>query len=274
MDETIYIAHHGIKGQKWGVRRFQNPDGTLTEAGRKRYSTGEADTKTGSGISKDTVKKVATTVVVAGSLAAAAYIYANNKPVIDQAVREAMTKVLVQSGTAVALADAKIGPVLDASIETGKKFVEQKIKEAGNIAGQKLKEGAKIASDKVIDAALSAAAVALIKQANDAFKDTDDMSEKQKATNKLMREIAEAEINNALKRNNGKLTTQQTNEILNKTRNLDAYVGHPKGMMGAEDEKAYQALFQRKPTDDQRAIIKAMRKNGYAPDQIEKYVFS
>lgn len=31
------LYHHGIKGQKWGVRRFQNPDGTLTMAGKKRY---------------------------------------------------------------------------------------------------------------------------------------------------------------------------------------------------------------------------------------------
>ena len=31
------LQHHGIKGQKWGVRRFQNPDGTLTSAGRDRY---------------------------------------------------------------------------------------------------------------------------------------------------------------------------------------------------------------------------------------------
>lgn len=33
----LYLAHHGIKGQQWGVRRYQNPDGTLTEAGKKRY---------------------------------------------------------------------------------------------------------------------------------------------------------------------------------------------------------------------------------------------
>lgn len=32
-----YLAHHGILGQKWGIRRFQNPDGTRTEAGKERY---------------------------------------------------------------------------------------------------------------------------------------------------------------------------------------------------------------------------------------------
>lgn len=33
-----YLVHYGILGQKWGVRRFQNEDGTLTPEGIKRYS--------------------------------------------------------------------------------------------------------------------------------------------------------------------------------------------------------------------------------------------
>lgn len=37
------LQHHGIKGMKWGKRRFQNADGTLTPLGRFRY--GKAETK-------------------------------------------------------------------------------------------------------------------------------------------------------------------------------------------------------------------------------------
>ena len=36
MSETI-LVHHGIKGQKCGVRRYQNEDGSLTATGRKQY---------------------------------------------------------------------------------------------------------------------------------------------------------------------------------------------------------------------------------------------
>ena len=44
------LYHHGIRGQKWGVRRFQKSDGTLTSAGKKRYdSDGEDGNKTSYG---------------------------------------------------------------------------------------------------------------------------------------------------------------------------------------------------------------------------------
>ena len=35
------LKHYGIKGMKWGVRRFQNSDGSLTSEGRKRYGSGD-----------------------------------------------------------------------------------------------------------------------------------------------------------------------------------------------------------------------------------------
>lgn len=38
-DSTV-LAHYGIKDMKWGVRRYQNPDGSLTPLGRQRYGNG------------------------------------------------------------------------------------------------------------------------------------------------------------------------------------------------------------------------------------------
>lgn len=42
-NDELYLEHFGIKNMKWGVRRFQNKDGSLTEAGRKRYGSGKED---------------------------------------------------------------------------------------------------------------------------------------------------------------------------------------------------------------------------------------
>ena len=50
MEQTI--KHHGIKGQRWGVRRFQNEDGSRTKAGESRYRI-----KSGVNSSDNTIKK-------------------------------------------------------------------------------------------------------------------------------------------------------------------------------------------------------------------------
>ena len=51
--ENNYLKHFGIKGMKWGVRRYQNKDGTLTKAGKKRYG----DSDDGDGKQTETVEQ-------------------------------------------------------------------------------------------------------------------------------------------------------------------------------------------------------------------------
>lgn len=57
-----HLVHHGILGMKWGVRRYQNADGSLTDAGKKRYDKvasndrmNKRDTKIASRIARKTV---------------------------------------------------------------------------------------------------------------------------------------------------------------------------------------------------------------------------
>lgn len=49
------LAHYGVAGQKWGVRRYQNLDGTLTEEGKRHYY-GEGDNKDWKRLTKDAKK--------------------------------------------------------------------------------------------------------------------------------------------------------------------------------------------------------------------------
>ena len=100
------LYHHGIKGQKWGIRRFQNADGTLTNAGKSRYGSGSNFSGNSSG--KDhtklkrnlkTAAKVAVGVAGAAALGYGAYRLGKSGALSDFASRQAETGRRIRDAT-------------------------------------------------------------------------------------------------------------------------------------------------------------------------------
>ena len=65
-----YLEHHGVKGMHWGVRRYQNSDGSLTSEGKAHYKTGEPRKKKLSPEQKEKAMKI----VKAGAVSTAAVL--------------------------------------------------------------------------------------------------------------------------------------------------------------------------------------------------------
>lgn len=61
------LYHHGIKGMRWGVRRYQRKDGSLTSAGKKRYSDDNPDEKKSEESKKRGLSKKQKTAITVGA---------------------------------------------------------------------------------------------------------------------------------------------------------------------------------------------------------------
>ena len=167
-DDDLY--HHGIKGQKWGVRRYQNKDGSYTAAGKKRLAKQEYNAErkaakakyqsakseingTDPERNKRIAKKVATAVIMTATVSAAAALYAKNPQAVNDVVSK-MGKATVSS--------LKNGS--KKAIDAGKKYVNEAMR------GMKdgFKEGAYEAPKKAVKVAMTGATLLAAKKLLDA----------------------------------------------------------------------------------------------------------
>ena len=160
------LYHYGVKGQKWGVRRYQNKDGSLTPAGRKRQAKQEYKAErnaakakyrsatreingSDSDRNKRIAKRVAAAVVMTATVSAAAALYAKNP--------EAVNRVVSKVGKATVSGLKKGG---SKAINAGKNYVNEAIRGAKD----GFKEGAYEAPKKAVKVAMTGATLLAAKK--------------------------------------------------------------------------------------------------------------
>ena len=102
--ERSELKHWGIKGMKWGVRRYQNKDGSLTPAGKKRYSDGSTSSSSTSKSSQTSQQPKKKTV----------------SEMSDQELRDTFNRLRLEQDY------AKLNPE---KVSRGKKFVDNLLDE-------------------------------------------------------------------------------------------------------------------------------------------------
>ena len=287
------LCHYGIKGQKWGVRRFQRKDGTLTSKGKKRYSddAGNEAPAGRKGMSASTKKKL---LVGAGiALATAATIYAIENPKVVKMPLSAAKKLATESNAAKAVSNVlqnsrtislikkgatKSASALGAAATKAGPSVKNFLKNAGTKSMSALKNSGTRVGNAMLDAALLSAGTVAIGKLTNKLATDENTSESIKNRNQIILDTATAGIK-ALPRTSAGNSNNKSGNNGNGgsvSKAVSDAIGAPSKKGNAKQDPEYNNLFKNSSggqrDEKTRAEIKSMASAGYDINQLKDYL--
>lgn len=248
------LTHHGIKGQKWGVRRYQNKDGTLTRAGKSRYKESSSEKKI---MSDSTKKKIVAGAAVGATAILAAYA------ISDPRARKIVTSMASKSFDAVKTV---------ATSDKTKEFV----KKTGDKAVQTLSKSASRVGNAMCDAALLSMGTIAISKLTAKLATDENASEAVKNRNKVILDTTSAGINALTKANSSSNNKSGNNKGGSVGKEISDALGSPNKKSIDKSGSEWQSLFKdsngNQRDSDTRATIKSLASAGYGIDQINEYL--
>ena len=197
------LVHHGIKGQRWGVRRFQNADGSLTVAGRRRYGNGASGSKGEAAssrkglteVQKNRLKTAAKVALIAGTVASSGYLYRNNSEAINEAISEIASKPM----KAVAQKAVKGHQYVQKLAQEAKQGAKEGLKDAPQKVHEGLKEGIGAGIKDVVKVAAEGTAILATKKMLEGATSKEQMDTSTQAYNAYNKKRKVGQINSGRK---------------------------------------------------------------------------
>lgn len=160
------LKHHGVKGMKWGVRRYQNKDGSLTPAGKKRYGDspeGQARAEKAAKNAK-TAKRVAAALVMTATAAAAVAYYRKNPEGVKSVLSKVGNYTIDRGGKAYKAGKNYVNDAVKAAPGKAKQYAKEAFNSAKAGVKEGIKNAPKQAAKKATEAVITGATMMAVKR--------------------------------------------------------------------------------------------------------------